>query len=101
MPRRLTQSRCGSYREHFIQRRWVMSPWNSGGACWNFLQRTEPVNFRQSCSLLCGVLACFAFFAQPANGFAEAYSQGGDRLETLLCAPREASIIFSANFGKQ
>jgi hypothetical protein len=78
-----------------------MSQWNSGGACWNSLRHTEPVNFRRPCALRCGVLACFAFLAQPADGFAEAYSQGGDRLETLLSAPREASIIFSANFGKQ
>jgi hypothetical protein len=47
------------------------------------------------------VLACFAFLAQSADGFAEAHSQGGDRLETLLATLREASIIFSANFGKQ
>jgi hypothetical protein len=47
------------------------------------------------------VLACFAFLAQAADGFAQAHGQGGDGLQALLATVGEASVIFAADFGEQ
>ncbi len=46
-------------------------------------------------------LACFAFLAEAADGFAQAHGKGGDGFQALLAAVRKAAVILAADFRQQ